>query len=61
MYSPKIKAELVKRLYAEKKRRGMAMTELINSIVENALKHLEQESVPEVYTRTATDRTRERT
>ncbi len=57
MYSPKIKAELVKRLYAEKKRRGMAMTELVNSIIENALKHLEQESVPAMHNRTATDRT----
>jgi hypothetical protein len=44
MYSPTIKPELVKRLYAEKKRREVTMTELVNAIVENALKNLEEES-----------------
>lgn len=61
MYTPKIKAELVKRLYAEKQRRGMAMTDLVNSVIENALKNLEREMVPAMHNRTAADRTRERT
>jgi SNF family Na+-dependent transporter len=38
MYRPNIKAELVKRLDAEKQRRGMAITELVNSMIENALR-----------------------
>jgi hypothetical protein len=59
MYRPNIKAELVKWLDAEKQRRGMAMTELVNSMIENALKPLAQESIPAMHNRTATDRAAE--
>jgi hypothetical protein len=44
-----MKPELVTRLFAEKRRRGMTMTELVNSIVENALKKLEPEILPDVH------------
>ena len=49
IYAPKIRDDLVKRLYAEKKRCGMTMTKLIHMIVENALKDREQEILPEVH------------
>jgi len=49
IYAPKIRDDLVKRLYAEKKRCGMTMTKLIHMSVENALKDREQEILPEVH------------
>jgi hypothetical protein len=42
MYSPKINDALIPRLYVEAKRRGVAMTRLVNHIVECMMKDLEQ-------------------
>jgi hypothetical protein len=49
MYSPKISDALIPRLYAEAKRRGVAMTRLVNHIVESMLKDMEQEPLSEVH------------
>ena len=42
MYSPKIRAELVPRIYREAKRLDIHMTTWMNAILETALNRLEQ-------------------
>ena len=49
MYSPKIKDDLIRRLYREAKRRRTPMTKLVNFILESMLKDLEGEILPEVH------------
>ena len=49
MYSPRIREDLVKKLYREAKRRNCRMTGLVNFCVETMLKDLEQELMPEVH------------
>jgi len=41
MYSPKIREDLVRRLYQEAKKREMPMTELVNEIIEEELEKQE--------------------
>ena len=37
MYSPKIRPDLIPRVYAEARRRGLAMTTWVNEVIERAL------------------------
>lgn len=43
MYSPKIKDELILRIYRLAKTRGLSMTNLLNEILRKALKQMEGE------------------
>jgi hypothetical protein len=46
MYQPRMRDELITKLYHEAKRRHMKMTQLLHNIVESRLKALEAETVP---------------
>ena len=41
MYSPKIKDELIPKIYRMAKAKGMSMTALVNEILKRALKRME--------------------
>lgn len=41
MYSPKIKDELIPKIYQVAKAKGVSMTALVNEILKNALKRME--------------------
>jgi hypothetical protein len=46
MYSPKVQADLVRRLYVQRRRLKRPMTHLVNEAVERYLERLEQQPDP---------------
>ena len=43
MYSPKIKEELIPKIYEMAKKKGVKMTKLVNDVLETAMKGLQEQ------------------